>query len=119
MALNNLAGLYFAQSDWVRAADFWRRGTSVITRRTERGTAVVGQAFTGKGKGEAEQGNCRFCRLVKAAHRLAAEKGSANPELTAEMFQTAQWAKGSEAAASLAQMAARGATGDPRLHHCP
>ena len=31
------------------------------------------------------------------------------------MFQTAQWAQSSEAAASLAQMAARGATGDPAL----
>ena len=31
------------------------------------------------------------------------------------MFQTAQWAQGSEAAASLAQMAARGAKGDPGL----
>ena len=32
-----------------------------------------------------------------------------------EMFQTAQWAPSSEAAQSLAQMAARGAKGDPRL----
>ena len=31
------------------------------------------------------------------------------------MFQTAQWAQASEAAASLAQMAARGAKGDPAL----
>ena len=31
------------------------------------------------------------------------------------MFETAQWAQGSEAAASLAQMAARGAKGDPKL----
>ena len=29
-ALNNLAGLYFLQSDWLRAADFWRRSTGVI-----------------------------------------------------------------------------------------
>ena len=32
-----------------------------------------------------------------------------------EMFQTAQWAQGSEAASTLAQMAARGAKGDPNL----
>ena len=31
------------------------------------------------------------------------------------MFQTAQWARSSEAAASLAQMAARGAKGNPAL----
>ena len=33
----------------------------------------------------------------------------------AEMFETAQWAQGSEAAASLAQMAARSAKGSPQL----
>src|SRR5262245_29539277 len=33
----------------------------------------------------------------------------------AEMFETAQWAQGSEAAASLAQMAARSAMGSPEL----
>jgi hypothetical protein len=35
--------------------------------------------------------------------------------LERETFQTAQWAHSSDAAASLAQMAARGAKGDPKL----
>ena len=35
--------LYFAQSDWARAADFWRRSTGVIMRRAERGTMPSGK----------------------------------------------------------------------------
>ena len=56
-----------------------------------------------------------FWGLVKVVHRLASEGRSADAGLAAEMFQTAQWASASEAAASLAQMAARGAKGDPAL----
>ena len=116
-ALNNLAVLYFVQSDWTRAADYWRRSTGGIIRRAERGTAVVGKALTGRGKSEAEQSNFEFQGLVRAAYRLAAEKSSAGADasLIREMFQIAQWVQGSEAAASLAQMAARGAKGDPTL----
>jgi CHAT domain-containing protein len=113
-SLNNLAGLYFEQEDWARAADFWRRSTSVLTHRAQRGTADVGQALTGKRKDEAERSGERFSGLVKAAHRLASQKG-ADVGLLGETFQAAQWALGSEAATSLAQMAARGAKGDPVL----
>jgi tetratricopeptide (TPR) repeat protein/CHAT domain-containing protein len=111
-ALSNLASLYFDQRDWARAADFWRRGTGVIERRVARGTLVVGQAMTGKAKSEAEQNREQFLGLVKSVHRLAR---SPSPEQAAEMFETAQWAQSSEAASSLAEMAARGAKGDPKL----
>jgi tetratricopeptide (TPR) repeat protein len=37
ITLNNLAGLALAQGDWARAADYWRRSTGVIQRRTQRG----------------------------------------------------------------------------------
>ena len=46
-------------------------------------------------------------------HRVAAP--SPTEALVAEMFETAQWAQASEAAASLAQMAARSAKGSPEL----
>ena len=111
-SLNNLAGLYFQQQDWVRAADHWRRSTGVIVRRAQRGTHDVGQSLTGKRKSEAEQLGWRFEALVKVAYRLAP---SGNSALQREMFETAQWAQSSEAAQSLAQMAARGAKGDPKL----
>jgi CHAT domain-containing protein/Tfp pilus assembly protein PilF len=113
--LNNLAQLYFVQRDWARAADFWRRGTGVMIRRAERGAAATGQALTGKGKTGVEQHSKQFLALVKAVYRLGPADRDPDPGLAAEMFQTAQWARGSEAAGSLAQMAARGATGKPKL----
>ena len=112
--LDGLAGLYFVQRDWARAADFGRRSTTVIVRRARRGTDDVGQALTGKRKSEAEQESYRFGALVKAVHRLASQ-GGADASPAREMFQTAQWALASEAAASLAQMAARQAKGDDDL----
>jgi len=70
-------------------------------------------ALTGSRKSEAEQLTFQFWGLVKAAHRLASEGGATG--LAQEMFQTAQWASASEAAVSLAQMAARGAKGTRNL----
>jgi CHAT domain-containing protein/tetratricopeptide (TPR) repeat protein len=111
--LNNLAGLHFAQSDWARAADDWRGSANVIIRRAQRGTPV-GEALTGKRKSEATQLNWHFWGLVKTVNRLARKEREATG-LLREMFQAAQWAQSSEAAESLAQMAARGAKGDPQL----
>jgi hypothetical protein len=68
-----------------------------------------------KEKGEAEQVGYRFWGLVKVVHRLAVQDREAEAGLAREMFQTAQWGRASEAAASLAQMATRGAKGDPAL----
>ena len=53
--------------------------------------------------------------LVKAVHRLVPEGRAPDAKASREMFQTAQWAVASEAAQSLAQMAVRGATGNPAL----
>jgi tetratricopeptide (TPR) repeat protein len=112
--LTNLAQLYFSQGDWARATDFLRRGTAVIVRRTLRGTQNVGQAMTGKRKSENLQSSLAFAVAVKAASRLASDQRD-DSGLSREMFETAQWAQSSEAAGSLAQMAARGAKGDPKL----
>jgi len=114
-SVNNLAALYYAQHDWVRAAQFWRRSTAVIAGRTQRGATGTGQAVTGKKKSEAEQLSWQFWGLVKVVYRLAPEGRAPDAKPAREMFQTAQWAQNSEAAASLAQMAARGATGDLKL----
>ena len=114
-ALNNLAALYFAQRDWARAADYWRRSTGVIVRRAAARHGRRRPSRDGKEKGEAEQRSYHFWGLVKAVHRLASDGRGCDASLASEMFQTAQWAQGSEAAASLAQMAARGAKGDPAL----
>ena len=110
MSINNLAGLYFAQRDWSRAAELWRRGTAAITERTKRGALDAG--VSGKKKSASEQLSWQFWSLVKVVHRLAPEGHSPDAASSREMFQTAQWALSSEAAQSLAQMAARSAKSD-------
>ena len=57
----------------------------------------------------------QFHGLVKAVYRLAPEGHAPDAKDLRETFETAQWAQSSEAAASLVQMAARGAKGDPKL----
>lgn len=113
-SLNNLAWLRFEQSNWTSAADFWRQATSVIERRALRGMTDP-PSLTGEAKSEAERSNWYFWGLIKASHRLAAEGNPERIELAQQMFETAQWAKNSEAAQSLAQMAARTAKGDGAL----
>jgi tetratricopeptide (TPR) repeat protein/CHAT domain-containing protein len=113
--LNNIAMLYLERGDWRHSVEFWRRSTAVTTWLTQRGTMDVGQALTGKRKTEAQQSNWQFWDLIKAAYRLASSQSGADARIQQEMFEAAQWAQSSEAAHSLAQMAARGAKGDPNL----
>jgi len=111
-ALNNLAWLALAQNDLAGAAESWRRATVILQRRAERG---LGDTPAGSSKGEAQRNSWYFEGLVKVTQRLAAEGRGDAQTLGIEMFKTAQWAAGSEAAASLAQMAARSAGGSPAL----
>ena len=118
--LNNLAKLYSEKRDWVRSVDFLRRCARVIVHRTQRGTNNLGKAVTGKNMSEATHVNWIFTGLVKISHRLNIKDQSVNtaPLREArmrEMFLTAQRGQRSEAAASLAQMAARAGTSDPAL----
>jgi hypothetical protein len=94
--LNNLAALYFAQSDWPRAAEYWRRSTSHIIRRAERG-ALVGEGLTGQRKNEAARLGWQFSVLVKTVHRLASKPRDEVSSLR-EMFLIAQWVQSWEAA---------------------
>ena len=114
-SLNNLAGLYRAQRDWMRATEFYRRGAAVIARRTRRGPQIVGRGLTGKKKSEAVRSNHIFAGLVKSAYRLKQRNDTTSTTIGSETFQAAQWTAGSGAAASLAKMAERQATGDPKL----
>ena len=111
----NLAALYYEQSNWVRAAEFWRRSTAAITSREQRGALDTGQGLTGKKKSETEQNSWQFRNLTKAVYRIAPEGRAPDANDSREMFQTAQWAQSSEAAASLVQMAARGGAADVAL----
>ncbi len=115
LSVNNLAAHYFAQRDWSRAAGFWRRSTAAIADRKRRGASNASQALTGKKKSETERLSWQFRDLVKVVYRLAPEERTPDAKDIREMFETAQWAQSSAAAASLAQMAARGAGKDVRL----
>jgi CHAT domain-containing protein/tetratricopeptide (TPR) repeat protein len=111
VTLNNLAWLAYNQSDWWRVARFWRRSTGVIKRRTERGLSGAAEVHT---KEEAQRLSWQFAGLVKTTHRLAQGRVEQEAQVWA-MFETAQWALSSEAASSLAQMAARSTKGSPEL----
>ena len=110
--LNNLGAFHFEQGNWAKAAGYYRQSTNLVIRRSRRGTEVVGKPMVGKIDSEAERWSFGFWRLVKAEYRLADfEKPSAR-DLARDTFLTAQWALGSKAATSLAQMAVRQATGE-------
>ncbi len=115
-SVNNLAALYYARHDWSRAAAYWRRSTASLALRTQRGSEeVTAQAPAGKQKSETEQNRWQFTNLVKAVWRLTPEGSTPGAKDAREMFETAQWAQSSKAAASLLQMAVRGASRDVRL----
>ncbi|WP_210191672.1 CHAT domain-containing tetratricopeptide repeat protein [Rhodomicrobium vannielii] len=106
---SQLAFVRLAQSDWAGAADLWRQGSASVIERVRRG--LEDGARTGRKRSEAEEAADQFQGLVKALYRRS-PKGA---DAARESFVAAQWALGSEAAQSLAQMAARGAKGDPAL----
>ena len=105
-----LAEVYFKQGDWERAAQLWRRSTAGVAARTRRDVQDTG-ALTKKFS-EAEQMSWQFSSLVRAVYHLAEDGRTSSPGALREMFETAQWALSSQAADSMAQMAARSAKGD-------
>lgn len=110
--LNNLAWLALEQGDLALSAENWRRSAAVLQRRVERGLgAIPGEPS----KGEAQRNSWYFEGLIKTTHRLAQAQRDQVLRYAADMFEAAQWGQGSEAAASLAQMAIRSAKGDPKL----
>ncbi len=112
-SLNNLAWLALAQRDWTSAAGHWRASTEILQRRAARG---LGGASGGPSKGEAHRNRWHFDGLVNVTHRLAAGGLGDVKQLAWKMFEIAQWSQASEAAASLAQMAARSPSqGSPEL----
>ena len=108
LAFEHLAVVAFRQGDWAGAADHWRRSTGIIRRRAERRVAVSRRDAPGE---EAQRRSWELEGLIQASYRIAQNDVAARTPLTAEMFETAQWVQGSKAAASLAQMAARTASG--------
>ncbi len=114
-SLYNLAWLDFQLGDWAGAARLWRRSAAAIAEREQRSAQDSGQALTGEKKSEADRASNHFLGLIKAVSRLASEGQAPGAPAARETFEIAQWAAGSEAAKSLAQMAARGASRDKAL----
>jgi CHAT domain-containing protein len=91
-----------------------RQSTDLLIRRSRRGNTIAGGGLVGKTRSDTERENYRFQDLIKATHRLVAGKTQSSL-VVEDMFTIAQWSQASEAAASLAQMAARQAKGDSAL----
>ena len=105
-SLNNLALLAYIQQDWLSAGDYWRRSGEVLQHLLERGLDI-GQVKA--------PGWIPFLGRVKSSYRLITQNGQQSERLASEMFEAAQWARGSETAASLSHMAARTGKGSPQL----
>jgi CHAT domain-containing protein/tetratricopeptide (TPR) repeat protein len=111
---NNLAALHFAQGHWKRAESFWEKSTGIIIRHSKMGRGARAARSNGS---PSEPGRLafEFRNLVKASYRAAQGNSAEIDNAAARLFETAQWSLGTEAAESLAKMAARGANGDPTL----
>jgi CHAT domain-containing protein/tetratricopeptide (TPR) repeat protein len=109
--LDKLAVVESAQGRWREAAEHWRRSTDLITRRA----VSKSQELPAQRKSEIAHERSQFVRLVKALHRVGNEGGASGQDLLLQTFIAAQWALTSAAAASTAQMAARGAANTPGL----
>ena len=112
VSYNNLAVLALTRRDWGRASDYWRKSVGVIKRRAERGLAGSKRETN---EAEASRKRGYFLGLVKVTHRIATEERGHKPKLAEEMFETTQWGQASEAASSIAKMAARSAKGNLAL----
>ncbi|MGB8738082.1 MAG: CHAT domain-containing tetratricopeptide repeat protein [Rhodomicrobium sp.] len=107
---NNLASLQFNQGHWKTAEQYWKQSTAIIIHRARLRNGGQSSSATLAGSDETRRLAFEFRDLVKAAYRAAGTSEAEQQRLGPPLFETAQWALRSEAADSLAQMAARGAT---------
>ncbi len=112
---NDLGALYGLKGEWTEAVKFLKRGSDILIQRTKRTHESLDQARTVAVPGDTIRSAEMLRLLVKASFRLAGQTAGARTDLMRQTFETVQWAQGSEAAASIAQMAARGTSGDAAL----
>src|SRR5262249_37434674 len=93
-SLANLAVIALTQRNWAQAATYWRRATTVIERRAERGLAGSEE---GSGKAEAVRNSSYFWSLLKMTDRLTPNEDVDRAKQGREMFEKAQWALASAA----------------------
>ncbi|HWB44306.1 MAG TPA: CHAT domain-containing tetratricopeptide repeat protein [Hyphomicrobiaceae bacterium] len=107
----DMGDLYFAMQQWDKAAAAWHESTAGIIRRSRRATEEAAAPSISGQTSEAERAGSRFWRLVKASFQQSLVAPATAPDIAFDMFTIAQWAHASQAATSLAQMAARQAKG--------
>ena len=112
--LSNLGTHYYFQGDWERALGTLTRGADIAMRRSRQGQQGGFESHAGQ-SGEAARASFAFPNLARVHYRLAEQTPARAPEQLRAAFVVAQWARGSDAAASLAQMAVREAKGDTAL----
>lgn len=114
-ALSNLANFYFERRQWARAVSYYKKSTEIITRRTRTSALATGKPLTGNKKSEAARSSWEFSLYVKAAYHSTQGQPDKLEAIQDRMFQIAQRGAASQAAASLAQMAARQGAGNGPL----
>jgi CHAT domain-containing protein/tetratricopeptide (TPR) repeat protein len=107
LSLNNLGTLHFVQNNWAAALSFWERSTGILIRRALLGGEALSQGQVNSAQGDVTRLRGSSMGLIKAAYRSNTTETGHATSLMPAMFQYAQWAQTSVAAASLAQMAAR------------
>jgi CHAT domain-containing protein/tetratricopeptide (TPR) repeat protein len=113
-SLNNQADLKYQQQKWAEAAKLWKTSTDLLIQRMQRVLIGAGAIEASKARDELDQENRRFRRLVKVSYRAAGSPVQMS-ETAEDMLQVAQWAQNSQAAHSIALMAARQVKGDEKL----
>ena len=105
--LTNLAVVHLDQQNWSEAEGLFREAAEIAIRRARRGDDTKSLDEARQSRTEIARASASFAALIKTVRRLAAIDPARAAKLGREMFQTAQWARSSEAASAVAKMAAR------------
>jgi CHAT domain-containing protein/tetratricopeptide (TPR) repeat protein len=108
--IRELVELYMLQENWSGAVEFLRRIRDTEITRSRLAGDVLGKSPISR-----DASDFVDSLLIQAAYRLDSGDQSHVGGIAQEMFVTAQWARKSVTAASLAQMAARQVTSDVEL----
>jgi CHAT domain-containing protein/Tfp pilus assembly protein PilF len=114
-ALHNLGMIYYRQKQWQKALDHWERSTEIVVRRAARAALMADTMRGSRFQSEVQQERYRFSDLANVAWLVAADEPARTASLSELAFKAAQWHLGSEAAVSVAQMAARAVAGTTEI----
>jgi hypothetical protein len=112
---SRLAELHLARGEWTQAVNEWTQSSELLVELSKRDAAALAKAPSGPSVPATKRYAQVFFGLIKASRGLAQQVPADDDKLLSATFVTAQWAQQSEAASSLAQMAARQPKGDTPL----